>query len=160
MSNKYCFSRFTENEIALYPFQLSEVAPYLRGYSKIYSKSFLVEDMSVNKYFSEKEIPNLNNIEDFLSFCSQLKEPFVQEFEMKSEDLNITVDDENYITLEFKNAPAMGVFLEELLITLNLFTSELFNAIFNATEKQFICVSNDGFVSSCRNYSELMESFK
>ncbi|KAF0199004.1 MAG: hypothetical protein FD170_3964 [Bacteroidetes bacterium] len=159
MSNKYCFSRITEHGIALYPFQLSEVAPFLRGYFQIYSTSFLVEDMSVSKYFTEKEASGLNSIEDFLSFCAQLKEPFIQEFEVKCEDLNISVDDENYITLEFKNTPGLVVFLEELLSGLNLFTPELFNAVFNATEKHFICVSNEGVVSSCKDYSELMESF-
>lgn len=156
MRREHCFSRFKENTMAIYPFKLADVARYLKDEYKIGSVAFLVEDMSVNKYFSENEMSKLNSIEDFLFFCDQLKEPFVLEFELKNETLNINVDDGNYIILEFTDMNAMKKFLENLLSGLNL--SNLFKQVWDTVGEHFICINNDGEIYEYKDYQELMES--
>lgn len=156
MEVKYCFSRFKESSIAVYPFRLSDVAPYLKEDMKTGSIAFLVADMSVGKYYSENEVPDLNSIEEFLSFCDRLKEPFVQEFEIENEITSICIDDENYIVLEFENVFFMKTFLEELFKGFNLYSSELFNAVLQSVNERFVCVNN-GDVSFYKDYNKLME---
>ena len=157
MAGKYCFSRFKERSIVLYPFRLADVVPYLYEDMQTGSIAFLVEDMSINKYYSEKEVPDLNSIEDFLSFCNQLKEPFVQEFEIENEISSICIDDENYMVLEFENELTMRMFFEEILKGFKLYTPELFNAVLQSVSEGFVCVSN-GEVFLYKDYYDLMQS--
>lgn len=152
-----CFSRFKESSIAVYPFRLSDIAPYLNENMKKGSITFLVADMSVNKYFSENQVSDLYSIEGFLSFCDDLKEPFVQEFEIENDSISISVDDEDYIVIRFESVDVMRIFLENFLIGFNLYTSELFSALLQSVDEHFLCVT-DGTIRIYKDYRELMES--